>query len=160
MIEAIQEAVRKKYGKEMILEVNEQDTPVSLYIGPDDLLTFCRLMHEDKEFYFDLLNCITGIDNGPEAGTMEVVYNLTSIPFERSLMVKVTLNRSKPEIPSVCGIWKTANWLERETYDLFGIHFTGHPDLRRILLPADWEGYPLRKDYQHQERYHGIKVEY
>jgi NADH-quinone oxidoreductase subunit C len=107
-----------------------------------------------------MLSCVTGIDNGPEAGTMEVIYNLYSIPFNRSLMLKVILPRDQAEMESVCGVWKGANWLEREVYDMFGIHFKNHPDLRRILMPADWEGYPLRKDYQHQELYRDIQVKY
>jgi NADH-quinone oxidoreductase subunit C len=116
--------------------------------------------------YFDSLSCITGMDNGPQAGTMEVIYNLYSIPYDLHLMLKVRLERPKtandplPEVPSLTGIWKSADWMERETYDLLGIRFSGHPDLRRILLPADWEGYPLRKDYELQEYYHGIKVRY
>ncbi len=160
MIDALKEAVRLKFDREMILEVREQDSPVSVTIASKDLLPFCRFLHAHDQFYFDLLNCVTGIDNGAEAGTMEVIYNLTSIPFERSIMVRVILERDEPVVASLSGIWKTANWLERETYDLLGIRFENHPDLRRILLPADWEGYPLRKDYAHQETYHGIKVKY
>jgi NADH-quinone oxidoreductase subunit C len=76
------------------------------------------------------------------------------------LHLRVVLDREKPEVPSLSGIWKTADWHEREAYDFFGIQFTGHPNLTRILLPADWEGHPLRKDYVEQERYHGIKVKY
>jgi NADH-quinone oxidoreductase subunit C len=89
-----------------------------------------------------------------------VVYNLFSIPFNQHLMVKVKLSREKPEIDSVSHLWKTANWHEREIFDMYGIHFNNHPDLRRILMPADWEGYPLRKDYKHQEYYRNIKIEY
>ena len=121
-----------------------------------------------------MLSCITGIDNGPEAGTMEIAYNLYSIPFNHHLMLKVILQRDKPEIDSISSIWKTADWLEREVFDMYGIVFKNHPDLRtmfksepkdhpdlrRILMPADWTGHPLRKDYKHQEYYRNIKVEY
>ncbi len=160
MIDQLKESLQNKFNREVILEVSEQDTPVSIRLAPADLLPVCRFLHEHRDWYFDLLNCVTGLDNGPEAGTMEVIYNLTSIPMERSLMIKVTLERTSPTIASLSSIWKTANWLERETYDLLGITFENHPDLRRILLPADWEGFPLRKDYEHQEKYHGIKVKY
>ena len=103
---------------------------------------------------------MSGLDNGHEKNTMEVIYNLYSIPCNQHLTVKVTLNRQEPKIPSVEPIWKTADWQEREAYDMYGIIFEGHPDLRRILMPADWNGYPLRKDYEQQEYYRGIKVEY
>jgi NADH-quinone oxidoreductase subunit C len=120
----------------------------------------CAFLQRDPDCYFDMLSCLTGIDNGPEAGTMEVVYNLYSIPFDHHLMIRVIVSRDNPEVPSVTSVYRTANWHEREAYDLFGIRFTGHPDLRRILLPADWEGFPLRKDYRHQDYYRGVKVEY
>jgi len=143
-----------------VFEWQEADTPLSVKVDKAYLHSFLSRIHSGEGLYFDMLSCITGVDNGPDAGTMEVVYNLTSLPFEFSLMVKSEIDRDNPEIESVSDTWKTAEWLERETYDLFGIRFTGHPDLRRILLPADWEGYPLRKDYQEQEYYHGIRVAY
>jgi NADH-quinone oxidoreductase subunit C len=91
---------------------------------------------------------------------MEVIYNLYSIPFNVSLALRVTLPREKPEVETLCKVWKSANWLERETYDMLGITFLNHPDLRRILMPADWEGFPLRKDYQESERYREVKIKY
>ncbi len=139
---------------------DETASPHAITISADDLSTVMDVLYRNPATYFDMLSCITGIDNGEQMATMEVVYNLYSIPFHHHLMVKVHLPREKPEIDSVCHIWKTANWQEREVYDMFGVHFKNHPDLRRILMPADWDGYPLRKDYKHQEYYRDIKVEY
>lgn len=135
-------------------------TPKAVQIQAADLLNVCRALYEEPSTYFDTLSCLTGIDNGVEASTMEVVYNLYSIPFNHHLMIKVVLSREKPEVDSVCSIWKTADWHEREAFDMYGIIFRNHPDLRRILMPADWQGYPLKKDYKHQESYRDIKVEY
>lgn len=133
----------------------------AITVPATDLVAVCQFLRDDDRLFFDLLACITAIDNGPEANTMEVIYNLTSIPYEHDLMLKVMLARNRdgeplPVLPSVCHIWRTADWHEREAFDLLGINFTGHPDLRRILLPTDWNGHPLRKDYQEPERYHGI----
>lgn len=143
-----------------VLGTDESSSPKALLINSESIKEVCELLHKNSETYFDMLSCLTGIDNGPEENTMEVVYNLYSIPFDLHLMLKVHLNREEPKIASVMDLWKTADWHEREAYDLLGIHFEGHPDLRRILLPADWEGHPLRKDYKHQEYYRGIKVKY
>jgi len=89
-----------------------------------------------------------------------LVYNLFSMKHRHKIALRVDLPRDNPRVPSVESVWRTADWHEREAYDLFGIHFEGHPDLRRILCPDDWEGYPLRKDYVVQEYYHGIRVPY
>lgn len=145
-------------GTEVV--VDETTSPKTVVVSPSQIATVCSTLQAEPSCYFDMLSCLTGIDNGTDAGTMEVVYNLYSIPFDSHLMLRVVLPRDNPEVPSVAGVYKTADWHEREAYDLFGIRFTGHPDLRRILLPADWEGYPLRKDYKHQEYYRGVRVEY
>ena len=135
-------------------------TPPGIKIHAADLKDTCVKLREHPSVFFDMLSCISVIDNGPEAATLELVYNLYSIPFNHHLALKVTVHRDHAEVDSLQEIWKTANWHEREGYDMFGIKFKGHPDLRRILLPADWEGHPLRKDYKHQEYYRGVKVEY
>lgn len=140
--------------------VDENASPKIVILQKEHLASVCRHLLEDPRTYFDMLSCVTALDNGPQAATMEVVYNLYSIPFNHHLGLKVILPRENPEVDTVSSIWKTADWHEREAYDLLGIKFTGHPDLRRILLPADWEGFPLRKDYRHQEYYRSIKVEY
>jgi NADH-quinone oxidoreductase subunit C len=139
---------------------DESSTPMAIRIAPEDLLPVCKELYSNSRCYFDMLSCVTGIDNGPETNTMEVAYNLYSIPFNNHLMIKVTLPRDKPQVETLSAIWKTADWHEREAFDLYGIIFLNHPDLRRILLPADWEGHPLRKDYKHQEYYRNIKIEY
>lgn len=139
--------------------VLEGMTPAGLLIDSRDLKQLCYVLRDNPGMHFDMLSCITALDNGVDAGTFDVVYNLYSIPFGHHLSIKVVVPRQLPEIASVQDVWKTANWHEREAWDLFGITFTGHPDLRRILLPADWEGHPLRKDYEHQKYYRGIKVD-
>jgi len=158
MLDSLLTILRPLCNQELM--VDETTLPKSIKISADDLLVVMDTLFRNETTYFDMLSCITGIDNGPQLATMEVVYNLFSIPFNQHLMVKVKLSREKPEIDSVSHIWKTANWHEREIFDMYGIYFKNHPDLRRILMPADWEGYPLRKDYKHQEYYRNIKIEY
>jgi NADH-quinone oxidoreductase subunit C len=136
----------------------ENTNPFMLLIHADNLVAVAKVLQQNVEFYFDQLACITGIDNGTGANTMELVYNLYSIPFNKSLGLKVVLERKTPEVESLSSIWKSANWLEREVFDMYGINFLNHPDLRRILMPADWDGFPLRKDYQEQETYRNIKL--
>ncbi|MEJ7646634.1 MAG: NADH-quinone oxidoreductase subunit C [Chryseolinea sp.] len=135
-------------------------TPKSIKLSVDDLQLMMQELLNNSMLYFDSLSCVTGIDNGPAMGTMEVAYNLYSIPFNHHLMVKVETAREGASVPSVCHLWRTAEWHEREIFDMFGIHFSNHPDLRRILMPSDWEGHPLKKDYKQQEYYRDIKVEF
>lgn len=115
-------------------------------------------MRDDSDLQFDTLMCLSGMDYGK--GILGVVYNLGSIAKKHKFTLKVEVPADSPNIPSVESVWRTADWHEREAFDLFGIVFTDHPDLRRILLPEDWEGHSLRKDYQVQEFYHGMKVPY
>jgi NADH-quinone oxidoreductase subunit C len=138
------------------------------------LLDVCRFLKDDPRLQFDLLNCISGVDylepdpkKAPKAGFephLEVVYHLSSFRHRHRFVVKVVLPRWKddkpgalPEVPSVTSLWATANWHEREVYDLSGVWFTGHPELTRILLADDWVGHPLRKDYEYPLEYHGIR---
>lgn len=148
----------KKISSEVAID--EKSSPKTILIPAQDIIKVCAELRQNPETYFDMLSCLTGIDNGVQANTMEVIYNLYSIPFNLHLMLKVVLPRESPVVDSVISVWRTAGWHEREAFDMFGINFTGHPDLRRILLPADWQGFPLRKDYNQQEYYRNIKVEY
>lgn len=157
-----------KFGPGVVLKEDSTQIQPQLTVPKEQLSAICRELHTNPQTYFDFLSCITGVDNGPGKGTMEVIYHLYSIPFNHHIILRIELPRpaeaseisSLPVAPSVTDIWKTADWHEREIFDMFGINFEDHPDLRRILLPKDWEGYPLRKDYKTQDYYHGIKVIY
>jgi len=131
-----------------------------LTLPAEQILPVCEFLWKNPATYFDSLSCLTAIDQGPEAGKMEVIYTLYSIPNHLTIHLRVVLDRTLPSVSSVSSIWRTADWHEREAFDLLGVQFSGHPDLRRILLPEDWEGHPLRKDYVEQSKYHGIQVKY
>ena len=125
------------------------------------VLDLCRFLHDDPELRFDYLSSVTCVDFPERPRRFEVVWTLTSIPTRRrfNLVAEVSLAEAEGEaVPSVVSVWKTANWFEREAYDMFGVKFAGHPDLRRILLPQWWEGYPLRKDYPTEGRGEHEKV--
>ena len=106
---------------------------------------------------FESLACISGCDH-PTIPALSATYHFASYQHRTIVALRAYFPRTNPEIPSLCGLFKAANWLERETFDMIGIHFKDHPDLRRILLPDDWSGYPLRKDYQTPDYYNGMPV--
>ena len=132
--------------------------PVTLAIDASALTELCRKLQQDPDAYLDQLVSISGVDPGAETGTLQVVYHFHGITTGESLALQITVPRNGSEIPTLTGLWSSADWLEREVFDLYGIRFSGHPDLRRILLPADWQGHPLRKDDAVQDTYHGLKV--
>ena len=107
----------------------------------------CALLREDAACPFNFLSDVTCVDWYPAEPRFEVVYHLLSIPKKERVRLKVRLNSSSPNVDSLCSIWPGANYFEREIFDLFGVRFAGHPYLRRIMMPEDWEGHPLRKDY-------------
>jgi len=107
----------------------------------------CAILRGDGQLQFNFLADITGVDWYPNEPRFEVVYHLLSIPRHERLRLKVRLTGDDPSLESITSVWPSANFFEREVYDLFGVRFSGHPNLRRILMPEDWEGHPLRKDY-------------
>ncbi|MEE8416455.1 MAG: NADH-quinone oxidoreductase subunit C [Desulfobacterales bacterium] len=119
---------------------------VSHLVKKNALLLICRFLKNDPEFKMNYLVDVLGVDYVPASPRFEVVYHLYSIPKRHRIRLKVKLNDGE-SVPSVTGIWQSANWPERETYDMFGITFDRHPDLKRIYMAPDWEGFPLRKDY-------------
>ena len=118
----------------------------TLYVPMDRLVEVCTLLRDDPELQFTMLASVSGVDYLPRDPRFEVVYHLLSIPKNARFVLKVEVREEDPKLPTVTDVWPTANWLERETYDFYGIVFTGHPDLVRILLPEEWVGWPLRKD--------------
>jgi len=127
-----------------------------LCVRPARLLTVCTFLKDEPRLHFDLLRCVSAIDR-PEQAAIELSYDLLSIRHNHAFAVKVVLDRAAPEIESVSSVWPAAEWHEREAYDLMGVNFQNHPDLRRILMPEDWSGHPLRKDYKDLTEYHGLK---
>jgi NADH-quinone oxidoreductase subunit C len=118
---------------------------LTLEIDPARIASVCGFLKHDRNFV--RLSTVTAVDRYPAEPRFEVVYHLQSIERNERVRLKCRLGGGQPEIDSVTSVWRSADWYEREVFDLFGIRFAGHPDLRRILLPDDWEGYPLRKDY-------------
>ena len=121
----------------------------------EKLLDIARWLHDAPEVSLDYLIDETAVDY-PKESLIRVVYHLWSMSQKHGFKLKVECPRENPSVTSIESVWRGANWLEREVFDLFGVQFIGHPDLRRIMMPEDWVGHPLRKDYQAPESYHGI----
>jgi NADH-quinone oxidoreductase subunit C len=165
--------LEEKFGPRIKAKKLDAIDPFAV-VEPADLVEVCRFLRDDPRLQFDFLNCISVVDyfepdkaKAAKAGFephLELLYHLSSFVKRHRFVLKLILPRWKddkagqlPEVPSVTSVWRTADWHERETYDLSGVWFTGHPDLRRILLSEDWEGHPLRKDYVFPLEYHGIR---
>ena len=118
---------------------------LTVEVAPSNIVEAMRIAKNDLGF--ERLTSVTGVDRFPAEPRFEVVYHLQSISKKERLRLKSRVSGANPEIDSACPVYRSANWYERETYDLFGVRFLNHPDLRRIMLPDDWEGHPLRKDY-------------
>ena len=118
---------------------------MTLTVPAEHIVAVGRILKSQQEYV--RLSTVTGVDWYPAEPRFEVVYHLLSLSRNAWLRVKCKLPGANPEIDSLTGVWRSANWYERETFDLFGIRFRNHPDLTRIMLPEDWEGHPLRKDY-------------
>lgn len=149
----ITDLLNKNHGKAVTVDSESE----IVFVSSEKWLDVATDLKDNKDLTFDYLSCITGYDNGT-GEKLGVAYNFYSTLKKHSIEVRIEVDRENAEIPSIEKIYRTADWLERETFDLYGIKFTDHWDLRRILLPADWEGFPLRKDYKEPDYYNGMPV--
>ena len=130
---------------------------LTIHIRPERIVEVCRIMRNDESLRFELCSSVSGVDYlNRDPRRLHVVYHLTSMTYRRRVRLEVAVPAENPRVPSVTSVYPTADWQERETYDMFGVIFEGHPNLTRILMPDDWEGHPQRKDYP----LGGIPVEY
>ncbi|TDS12149.1 NADH-quinone oxidoreductase subunit C [Sphingobacterium paludis] len=162
MIKQIRDLLGDKFGEESIIRLDEQALQPTLVVNADYIEQIGFFLRDTEGCYFDFLSNISAVDYFPD-NRFDVVYHLASIPYQTQVTLKIELENNRdvnelPEVDSVSAVWRTADWHEREAFDLMGIFFRNHPDLRRILLPDDWVGYPLRKDYEDAESYHGITI--
>ncbi len=172
--EEIFEILKANFGESILELVAAVPVEKFIRINQLEIDKVCLFLRDDQDLLFDSLMNLSGVDdangkkvaseNGDQiisGGTLSVYYHLESTKYRHKLVLKTSAEREKPDIISVSNVWRHADWHEREAYDLLGINFLNHPDLRRILMPYDWEaGYPLRKDYKNPEFYQGMKVPY
>ena len=145
-----------KFG-DAIGALSAANKDVSAVVKAEALVQICEFAKSDPELAFDCLTNLSVVD-WPKKNQLEVVYHLWSYPKRHLFILKVQLDRANPVVASLEPVWKAADWLEREQYDLMGVKFEGHPDLRRIMMPDDWVGHPLRKDYKEQGSWHNIST--
>ncbi len=143
----VAELLKQRFPEEVV-EVAEFRGDTTITVKPERIVDLCRTLRDDPETSFKYLSVIAGMDYAPQSPRFGVVYHLYSHKNKNRIALKTFLKDDQaPVANSVVPVWNTANWHEREAFDLLGIRFKGHPDLRRILMPNDWVGYPLRKDY-------------
>ena len=147
--------LQEEFGSRVIDLTEAENVQPFIRVAPEAIGEVALWLRDDEAMGFESLMCLSGVDY-PD--NLTVVYHLFSTPQRHRVVMKVEVDREDPHVPTVEHVWKVANWHEREAYDMFGIVFDGHSDLTRILCPEDWEGFPLRKDYEFPLEYHGIRV--
>ena len=172
--EEIFNILKEKFGEAIGELISDKPAESVIVVSPMEIDKVCLFLRDEKDLEFNSLMNLSGVDdaNGEKVkdeneneilkgGTLSVYYHLESINLKHKVTLRVSTDRENPEVVSVEEIWRTADWHEREAYDMYGIKFLNHHNLIRILMPYDWEaGYPLRKDYQNPEFYKGMKVPY
>jgi NADH-quinone oxidoreductase subunit C len=145
--ERVEESLRAAFaGMAFERDTHGEVRDLTYVVPAERIVEVCTFLRDDSDLRFAQLSWLGGVDRLPREPRFEVVYSLLSLEHNFRLHLKVRVGEEHPHVPTVCGVWPTANWHERETYDFYGIVFEGHPDLRRILLPEEWVGWPLRKD--------------
>jgi NADH-quinone oxidoreductase subunit C len=153
---AIHQRLQARFGAN-VGDCNPQAKDPFIFVQPAAIADVCGFLRDEPDLSFDALSNLSGVDYKAK-DVIEVVYHLYSYRYRHKIVLKADTPRQQPVLPTVDGVWKAADWLEREVYDLLGVTFEGHPDLRRLLMPEDWIGYPLRKDFVEPEEYHGIST--
>jgi NADH-quinone oxidoreductase subunit C len=151
---AVHARLRERFG-DAIGDLVGTGRDASATVDPARTGDVGRFLRDDPALRFDCLSNLSGVDY-PKQGHIQVVYHLFSYPHRHWFVLKANAARDNPVVRTVSDVWSHANWQEREVFDLLGVDFEGHPDLRRILMPEDWPGHPLRKDFVEPEEYHGI----
>ena len=146
MKEKLVEKLKSRFA-DSIETVNEYRGELTVVVKKANIVEVCRFLHDDDELCFDSLRDLFGADYYRPDDRFEVVYNLYSLKNKFRLRLKVRVSETDLHVPTVTGVWNAANWHEREAYDMFGLIFDGHPDLRRMYMPEEFEHYPLRKDF-------------
>jgi NADH-quinone oxidoreductase subunit C len=146
--------LRERFG-EAIGDLAGTGRDASCSVEPARIAEVCQFLRTEPALRFDCLSNLSGVDY-PKRNAIQVVYHLFSYSLRQWIVLKVDATRDDPVVPTVSDVWSAADWQEREVFDLLGVTFTGHPDLRRILMPEDWPGHPLRKDFVEPQEYHGI----
>ncbi|MDG2390911.1 MAG: NADH-quinone oxidoreductase subunit C [Planctomycetaceae bacterium] len=171
--EEIHGILAEQFG-DAILELKSEAIDPWIVVAGEQIVEILTFLRDDERLQFDHLNDLTAVDylemdekkakKFPYEPHLEMVYHLSSFGLKHRTVIKISTTRWKddkpgnfPDIPSVAGVFGIADWHEREAFDMFGINFVGHPNLKRILCPEDWEGHPLRKDYEFPQEYHGIR---
>ena len=152
-----QEVYAKLKDKHPDAVVSVEEVPGDSFVilQRDSIVDVCRFLRDAPDLAFDHCSSVSGVD---DTKTFWSVYHLFSTSKRHNAVLKVDAGREDPWVPTLVSVWPGVNWHERETYDMYGIRYDGHPDLRRILLPEDWPGYPLRKDYDFPDEYQGIPL--
>ncbi len=154
---AVYESLQKQFPAKIRDFKGDVPEPYCI-VDSTSIVEICRFLRDERGIEFAVLSDLTALD-WPKEEKIQVVYHLYSYRYKHQIVLKVDLPRDNPTVRTVEAVWKVANWFEREVFDLFGVVFDGHSDLRRIMLPEDWVGHPLRKDYVEQEEYDGISTE-
>ncbi len=157
--EEIFELLKSEFGEDNVEFNSEGKLEPWIIISPGSIDGIAKFLRDTEGLDFDYLMCLSGV-HYPKQEQLGVTYHLNSLTHKHVLTLKVLVPQDDPQVNSVEAVWKTANWHEREAYDMYGIIFNNHPKLERILCPEDWEGFPLRKDYEEPEFYRGMKVPY
>ncbi len=157
MIKKTYDILNERFGSESIHSFETTECDSFIIINPTDIQLICMYLRYNPSLKFFFFSNLSGVDY-PDKGQISLVYHLFSKKLNQLCILKAFVSRDVPEIGTIESVWKAAGWFEREVYDLLGVHFLHHSNLKRILLPEDWKGYPLRKDYKEEPVYHDMET--